>query len=395
MGARRPPARLDSLAIDGDRISARLRVGDRDHELAYRVAGVPLAPRYEPFLVAALPIAMRAASSLSVPEPVSPRLLDSLPVAQEILATWSDPLDPIEIDAPRGSPEHDRNRGAASFFSGGVDSFYTALRNRDDLAALVHVHGFDVGLDNSQLRERMSRSLRSAAEGLGRPLVEVEANLRETSDSYCGPWFYHGPFLGSVASLLSGTFERILVPATHSYSALAPLGTHPLLDRLWSTEAVEIETDGVTGRTDKVIEISRSDVAMRHLRVCWEEDTDYNCGRCGKCARTIAALHMVGALERCATLPHRVPLRALARTRVRNGIALAAVRGNLEAAERLGAGPRLTGILRRVYRRGYIYLHLKPTEIGPFPRGWRAIGRAERAIRTRVRARRALAARTR
>ena len=389
---RRPAASLDSLAIDGERISARLRIGSTEHELAYRVPGVPLEPRYEPFLVAALPIAMRAASSLSVPGPVSPRLLKALPMAQEILATWSEPLSPVSVEAAAGVTEPDRERGTASLFSGGVDSFYTALGNLDEIDALVYVHGFDVLLASRGLRARISRSLNAAAEALGRPLIEVESNVRDTSDHFISTWFHHGAHLAGVGHLLGARFRRVLVPATLSYKALPPLGSHPLLDPLWSTEAVEVIHEGVVGRAEKVIEISGSEVAMRHLRVCWEQDTDYNCGRCPKCVRTAAVLHLIGALERCHTLPDRVPLRALARARVRNEASLGAVRGSLAAAEREGTDPWVTRALRHTNRRGTLYVGLKPVASGAAPRLWRAGGRVQRWFRGRRRERRLAAA---
>ena len=52
---------------------------------------------------------------------------------------------------------------------------------------------------------------------------------------------------------------------------------------------------------------------MRHLRVCWQNpDNAYNCGRCEKCFRTMLDLWVVGALDRCDTLPHQFDEQALA-----------------------------------------------------------------------------------
>jgi hypothetical protein len=55
--------------------------------------------------------------------------------------------------------------------------------------------------------------------------------------------------------------------------------------------------------------VAKSDVAMRHLRVCWENrDGTYNCGTCRKCIRTQIALRIAGRLEACETLPDDIDL---------------------------------------------------------------------------------------
>jgi hypothetical protein len=385
-------ARLDSLVVDDDRISARLLVGDQDHTITYNVPGVALEDRYEAFVVAALPIAMRLSASLSVPQPVSARLLDGLPTAQRILNAWDDCFRIVNVDAAREVLEPDGQRGSACFFTGGVDSFYTAIANLDALDALVYVHGFDIALEEHAKRERISESLRGAAADLGRPLIEVVTDLRTVSDRYCGWPLYHGAALASVGLLLGRRFQRILVPATHSYRDLFPWGSHPLLDLLWSTETVEFVHSGPITRIEKLTALSRSEMAMQRLRVCWQQDPAYNCGRCEKCLRTMAGLRIVGALERCATLPNPVPLRALARVPVRDENTLAFARENLEAAEARGSDPSLIRALRRPVRIGTWYLALKPRGHGVTARVWtRAVRTVRRVRHTRARVRRSIA----
>jgi hypothetical protein len=55
-------------------------------------------------------------------------------------------------------------------------------------------------------------------------------------------------------------------------------------------------------------------VALQALRVCFEAQSDENCGRCGKCQRTMLVLDLCGALERCETFPRRsISVREVAR----------------------------------------------------------------------------------
>ena len=347
-------ARLHGLELADEQISARLALNGDNHLLTYRVVGMEPDERYEPFVVAATPIAMRAGLPLSVPSPVSPRLLRGLPTAQEILHAWFGELRPIDVEAPGlEAPTKSDGRGVACFFSGGVDSFYSVLRHRHRLDALIHVHGFDVPLNHRRRRALVSKTMRRAAEDLELPLIEVETDLRAASNRYVlwGTQF-NGAGLASVALLTSPRFREVLIPASHSYRDLFPWGSHPMLDHLWSTESVDVVHDAPLPRPEKVRGIADSDVAMRHLRVCFHHDAPgLNCGQCEKCLRTMAALRAAGALERCATFASDLPLRRLVRTPVRDTNALVFTRENLVAAEAAG-DDELARAIRRMIRFG-------------------------------------------
>jgi hypothetical protein len=69
-------------------------------------------------------------------------------------------------------------------------------------------------------------------------------------------------------------------------------------------------------RTEKIAALVSDPVAMRYLRVCWQQEAgEYNCGRCPKCIRTMATLRAYDALEDCATFPSRIDPRPLAAVR--------------------------------------------------------------------------------
>lgn len=352
---RSPEARLRSIATREGELRATLSVNEREHTVTYRAAGFPFDDRPDAMFAAAVPIAMRRSSALRADQPVSPRLLAGASRAQSILAAWDGRLRPVELRADiRDEGEPAPGRGVAAFFTGGVDSFYSVLKRRAELDALVYVHGFDVALDEHDKRDLVSRELRSVAAELELPLIEVETDLRRTSDAHCG-WrrIYTGVALASVGLLLATRFRLVLIPATHSYRDLHPTGTHPLLDPLWSTEHLEIAYVDAVTRVQKLSEISRSDLAMRSLRVCFAEgEPELNCGRCNKCLRTMAGLRIVGGLARCRTLPDELPLRRISRVPIRHDDAMTYVRENLAAAEALGTDPRLVLALRRLTRRG-------------------------------------------
>ena len=135
--------------------------------------------------------------------PGLPRLLSSAERIQEIFHAWApDKLHPITVEAERRALRAGTGRSGCSLLSAGVDSFYSTLKHQDEIDALIFVHGFDVALSDEILRERVTTGVRNAAGELGKPLVEVETNLRAFSDQHVNWELFHGAALASVALLL-------------------------------------------------------------------------------------------------------------------------------------------------------------------------------------------------
>lgn len=330
---------------------ATVEAGSERFELVYRVSQGPVSETSSPFVAASLLPAMRIGKPLSIEGTVSPRLLASIPAVESLMTDWFPRVDSIGVDA-RPAPER-KGGGVACFFSGGVDSFYSVLSHLDEITALVFVHGFDIQPHEVELRARVSESLRKAALRLGKPLIEVETNLRAFADRYA-LWSeeYCGSALASVALLLSPQFGRFYVPASFSPNYTAPWGSHKDLDPMWSTEATEVIHDGVASRVDKARLIARSDVALESLRVCWENRAGrYNCGRCEKCIRTMVNLQVVGALDRCTTFSNRLDLTAVARVPIPDECARVFIEENLEAAREAGQNELARAIASSLVRK--------------------------------------------
>lgn len=353
----RPPAQLGPLEASGDEVRIGLRIGDETRVATYTCRDETLDANPDAGFAASLPIAMATASSLQVPAGVSRRMLEASDGIQGMLAAWDPVLSPIEVRGGNDGadpPAAATARGTAAFFTGGVDSFYTALTRREEIDALVYVHGFDLPLEDESKRELVSASIRGVAGELGLPLIEVETDLRSVSDGVCG-WelIYTSAALASVGHLLASRFERILIPATHSYRDLHPIGTHPLLDPLYSSERLRFEHVDSVRRVDKLEYLVESELAMSALRVCFQPDVHaLNCGSCPKCVRTMVGLRVIGALGRCSTLPGEFSLRRMSEGKVRSRQSLTYVRENLEAAEARGGDPDLVFALTRLMARG-------------------------------------------
>lgn len=317
--------------------------------LFFRAEGIRTTECSDAFLTGALLPAMRAAAPLCVEGAVSPRLYKSLTTIQDIFACWDEKNArvPVKVETLQAS-EAPPARGVGCCFSGGVDSFYTFLKHQDEITHLVFIHGFDLPLSDTNLRPRVAEALRQASAELGKPLLEVETNLREFLDRSMNWVFTHGTALASVAQFLSGTLHTLYIPASNTYANLFPTGSHPLLDPLWSTEAMEIVHDGCeANRVEKVARIAQSETALRCLRVCWENPgSAYNCGRCEKCQRTMINLHLAEALERCSTFDQPIDPARVARFPAWTAGARIHAEENLHALEKAGRDPQLQRALR-------------------------------------------------
>jgi hypothetical protein len=378
---------IGALELAEHEISVEIRVDERAFPLWFRIANGSFGRDLDFLVPVTLLPAMRLGARLTLPGPVSLRLVGSVPKAQAIFSLWNEAYQTVPFDIPTGVTPRGANEARGCFFSGGVDSFYAAVQHLDEITHLIFVNvGFDrpdpLALEN----------VRRAAEELGKPLVEIETNLRSFSNS-CAVEFadYGGAALGAIALLLQHEFKQIRIGSTFSYFALPRWGSHPLTDPLWSTEALEVIHDGAAAtRPMKVARIASNEVAMRRLRVCHpragETGRSLNCGQCSKCLRTMINLRVVGALGRCETLPGELDLDDVASLPINDDRDLAFMLENLRALDSDGRDEPLAAALRSNLER-----HARPhAEVSgvDLDDAWlmrRRLHHAERTVRKRDR----------
>ena len=340
------------VGVNSQRISATLNTPKGPFNLYYSIQGATPSPNADAFVTAALLPAMVNNWSVASESPLSPRLLAALSTIQDIFHVWDDHYNHVHVDAPQKPPTVLQNpiNGVGAFFSGGVDSFYTLLKHQKVVKNIIFVIGFDIRPDDHVLREKASLAIQQVADDLDLSLIEVETNVRQFSDQYTTWPMYHGAALASVALLLTPQISTVYIPASHTYADSFPWGSHPLVDPLWSTESLSIIHDGCEARRiDKIARIAESPVALKTLRVCWQNPgSTYNCGKCEKCLRTMVSLLVVGALDKCTTFDSTIDVGRIAHMRFGDDAStLSFLQENLDELERTGAHPELAEAIRK------------------------------------------------
>lgn len=346
------------VTASGPRVSVRVATPEGSDELFVRCSDVPLLGSGALGTALSLLPAMRFGGELELAEPVSESLRQGVAIVQDVFLGWDHAgairhlaLQPVALNAP-SSDAPAPGQGVGCFFSGGVDSFYTLLERRDEITDIVVVHGFDVRLDDQPLRRALSEAATDVARTLGKALIEIETDARRLGERYVTWNHYFGCLLVAVAYALAPRLSRVMMGTGHTYASLIPDGANPILDAPWSRGPVRIVSHGAGAtRTQKIAALAREPLAMRWLRVCWENrDGAYNCGRCEKCLRTKVALRAVGALERCRTMPGPLEHGALCGPSFR-GIEFM-WREMLRDLELMNADPKLRRAVRRALAPG-------------------------------------------
>jgi hypothetical protein len=295
-------ARIRPGSADGSEVIAEIEHQYGSEQIYFRSRDVALDATPDALIPLALIPAMYLGEPLKICGQISPSLEANLKDLQMILNGFDPALGLIQVtvDSGRERPAAAQG-GAGCFYSGGVDSSYTLLRRTKEIDAAIFIRGFDVPVERSDIFDAVVPRLKAAAAELGVSLVEVETNLKSFSNRFVNwPYHYYGAALATVAHLLGTSFGRIHMAGGYSYELIPANGAHPLLDPVWGSDAVSLVYDGGEAtRSSKVRLISTSEMLLRSLRVC-TEFLSYNCGRCGKCLLTMAALRGAGALERCS-----------------------------------------------------------------------------------------------
>ena len=283
----------------------------------------------EPFVVASLLPAMLKGEPIQVAPgfPISTEFLENITELQRIFHCWNRLLRIVEVQCET-APAQPGNGHVGCFFSGGVDSTHTLIRNLQSITDMVLINGFDFMIE-PEMFERITAKNTKVANQLNKNLLPVKTNfyLFEQANRLQRT-LSHGSCLASIALALG--FDTFYVPSSHTYDELYPHGSHPLTDRLWSNGTTKIIHYGSGWhRSEKLEEIAGFPEILENLVVCWI-NPDQNCGKCAKCLRTMTTLRLLGVSS--AAFPPLTSAKQLRSIQIDNASGFGFAKDNLERA---------------------------------------------------------------
>jgi hypothetical protein len=332
-------------------LSARCKLRRFGHDelsftLPSRFAGFICADA-SPFAAALLWPSMKLGENLVIRGSISTRLHAGMTEMIRIVSGWDIGLKPIEVIADELVPDRITQGVIGAFFSGGVDSFYTYLRHKNDQDPITHLvlaKGYDIDPHNLRLWDATTHSIRQIAKHEQATLIEIESNVRSLTDPILSWTYAHGGCLAAAAMCLRRGIDQIYIASSADAEHQALRGSHLAIDHLWSTETLSFVHDGwEVSRMSKIDQqIAQSPLALQHLRVCYMNQNDsYNCSRCEKCLRTMVSLYAAGVLDKAETFPSDIDPDLLAAVSIEGYDDAVFHRENLAALRARGLAPDL------------------------------------------------------
>jgi hypothetical protein len=291
------------------------------------VSGDVSEPSADAFLTACFPLAaVHGEARVRIEGRPCSMLVEGLRTAHAWWVSWGGmPTAAPEIEtlARRRTDTHTGPRRAAAFLSGGVDGLHMLMRNhqlyREDDPAFIRdalfIHGFDIGKrardpENDRYQMALHR-LEPVAKEIGLRLIPCRTDLRHLP-TQPGFWTYrqHGAALAAVGHVATRTPAFLFIAGTFDAANPVPMGSHPAVDNLFSSQRVTVIHDGSRfTRLDKVRDLVHWPTALAALRVCSANvGSEANCGRCEKCLRTRLELLAAGIEETEVFGPSLTPI---------------------------------------------------------------------------------------
>lgn len=267
--------------------------------------------RSDAFVVGVLPMALTKGLDIETDQPMSSRLFYQL--TQHfipIVSKFSNRYKKIETHAPITRDCLETARAVGTGISGGVDSFYTILRNHElDEATnnnVTHLTFFNVGshgdFGGEYARELFRKRLVHAKKNaslMNLPLVSVDSNVSELlqMDFVQTHTFRNFSAVLALQKLFGVYYYSSAYDITDFQINPDDCAHFDLLTASnVSNEQVTFYSVGQeVSRIDKEKYISKYDIVKQRLNVCVISDN--NCSHCEKCIRTMAGLYAIGELD--------------------------------------------------------------------------------------------------
>jgi len=265
--------------------------------------------RADAFVVGFLSTAMRLGADIVCEEPITKRLYYQ--ITQYLIPAMAANMDiyrSISIRA-RVTDEPLSCEGAVGTgWTGGVDSMYTLMTHLhpdEPGMKLTHLLVANVGTlesdHNTELLRYMAENARSGiARELDLSVVAVDSNIQLLQqEHYLAVAVFRLPAAVLALQRLFGVF---LHSGAYEFSRFAFVAENSAYYELLPLSCFETDctvfysTGSHVPRIRKLRELSAFPFAKKYLHPCIYVQRS-NCGRCGKCVRTMGALYALGTLE--------------------------------------------------------------------------------------------------
>lgn len=323
------------------KIQYNFELPNKNYKVYYSASSVELNAGPEAAIAMVTLAAMKSGLDIEVHGDVSATFLKNQHGLMEIFCGWFPQYQPVKIIGNKALVTPVRTGRVGALFTGGVDSFYTYNKHKEEITDLVFVHGYDVRLSDTSKRDAISQMGKELEKKMGIRFIELETNSIRLFRDY-GSWglHAHGYGLGAAVRLLSGCLDKIYIPSSFQWGELFPWASHPETDPLFSDEDLMIVHDGCEAvRTEKVAAIADDATAQKHLRVCTAKiEGLYNCGYCEKCIRTMTSLYAIGKLSAFQTFPISLSLNNIRSLIISDESSRRFVQENILLLEKEGLG---------------------------------------------------------
>ena len=301
-------------------------------------------------------------------EVVCETLLANVDALMRQWCVWYPERRQIRIAAPVAASAAVKPGNTAAFFTGGVDSMFTAARLGGEISTLITIA--HVRQDVSRIRPAFDRNrdLTAYADATGRRHLLVATNVMTEVGPFHDAWAYlaHGAGIAAAAHFLSAEVGHVQISSSRDSDHLLPWGSHPKTDPLLSSSRVSIGHFGAEfTRERKTAAIASNLDALKVLSVCDSGRLSgpyVNCSRCEKCLRTMVTLDLAGVDHETASTfdwsAYRPGLFAGILLRTANQFVLA--REIVEAARRQGREDIAQPVEHAIVRSGHYRWLLVP-----------------------------------
>lgn len=265
--------------------------------------------RSDAFVVGFLTTAMRLGCDICCETPMTKRLYYQL--NQYLIPAMANNMDVyhhITIHAPLTDDKLPCEGAVGCGWTGGVDSMYTLMRHTDSDNpgyTLTHLLIANNGaLESDCNQELLAYMANNACTGiaaqLGLKVLDVDTNLQLLqTEKYLAVAAFR---LSAVVLAVQKLFGVFLNSSGYEFSKFAYVPENSAYYELVALQYLETDctvfysSGGAISRIQKLEALSSYPPAQKHLHPCIYAKGE-NCGKCGKCVRTQAALYALGKLE--------------------------------------------------------------------------------------------------